>query len=370
MRTYINNICYKKVLKCRSYFSGYKRLLHSLFYSYSITFDKKSDVDFYNVLFCDTTKLKNRRDYELMADRFHSELSENLDNVSRVCFYYSFNLIDIPFKMLFVFKLVISHGASIKEAIQFSQISRLEDILLPKIDTCRLRTIITFCDAHPEDNFIAQFFSKLRVRTFTLQHGFYVKDNSSINSEVYNNFVSDYMLCWGRLSVNNLSNANVPQRKLISFGCFKPRLASQDNPASKMIVIFLNGIHSSVINEELICLHKKLISFGVKNVKIKKHPDDRSLYGLPRDYFIDVDLMELIPYLDCGILGGSGVFVDLYLHNVPFYIINSFWLPDEYSGLPQLGSEQEILSNVISNQIGTFSHDDLINKDPDWDVFL
>lgn len=60
--------------------------------------------------------------------------------------------------------------------------------------------LVTFCDAQPSENLIAQLASAMAVDTVTSQHGQYrlLEGNSmSPDAEAYANFVSDRMFCWG-----------------------------------------------------------------------------------------------------------------------------------------------------------------------------
>jgi len=358
------NVDYDRVIKCRSYRKTWKRLIHSLVFSYDYNLHASG---LGKVIFFDTTRLKKRHDYELMADNFYGKLSDNVKDASLISIRYCLDISSVIKKIKMIFGFYIKENYNLYDAIQISQVLMLNELidLLPN----QIKKAITFCDAHPEDNFIAQSLREKSVRTYTLQHGYYVRNDSGINSEVYQNFVSDYMLCWGDSSVNNITQLEVDSRRLISFGCFKVKNNIDVNLNRERITLFLNGIHSSDENCKIISLYNSIKKMGVNvEVKIRRHPDDNNNYGLKEDVFDKLPLVDSLMLASYSVVLSSGVFVDLYLSNVPFSILKTENMPDEFKNLSHCSSESEILSNISQRNFSHMDDSKLIEQHPDWRV--
>lgn len=76
------------------------------------------------------------------------------------------------------------------------------------------KTLVTLQDFHSEDSIFTSFFKK-KVPTVTLQHGM-------VNPGGLWQFVlSDYIICWGKKSAENLRKSGIPDEKIIPLGTAK-----------------------------------------------------------------------------------------------------------------------------------------------------
>ena len=73
--------------------------------------------------------------------------------------------------------------------------------------------LVTFCDAQPVENLMAQLARARGLRTYTNQHGQYRildQTNMSPDAEAYSNFVSDKLLCWGEATRKEFAFVQTP----------------------------------------------------------------------------------------------------------------------------------------------------------------
>ncbi|MBV7405696.1 hypothetical protein [Enterobacter sp. ENT03] len=350
---------FKKILQCRRYVaSKWKRLIHALLFSYDYNHRRSPDCDL--VIF-DTCDLKGRKDYTEYMNNFISECQKQR-KPEVIKFKYRF----MPQHLLGKIKFILMNlkQCTIIELIQLSQLNVLYHII--KNTKLANGKIITFCDAHPEDNLIAQFYKLERhCITYTLQHGYYISAPGTINQEVYRNFVSDYMLCWGQSSKDNLINNGVNERRLLLFGCFKNTLCIPNKiNKERNIFVLLNGAHNSETNKYLLDLSLEIIDKTDFDVIIKKHPDDKQNYEInPRIKFVD-DLVEGVKNSDVAVLSESGVFIDLYLAKFPFYILCTPLTKPEYLAIPNTISKEHLIT-LLMDEDPVFKHtkiNSLINE--------
>ncbi|KIE19466.1 hypothetical protein SE23_17265 [Vibrio sinaloensis] len=302
-----------------------------------------------------------------MADNFSGQLYENVKGSGSISIRYSLDIKSILKKILLIFKLYNKGKYHIYDAAQVSQLIMLNNLIgaLPT----QIKKAITFCDAHPEDNLIAQSLKLSLINTYTLQHGYYVLNDESINSEVYRNFVSDYMLCWGESSVDNITMMGLERNKLIKFGCFKKKNNLNVSSKKNRVTLFLNGTHSSEDNYQLVSLYSQIKNQDKDiEVKIRRHPDDNNNYGLEEDVFDKLPLIESMNLTAYSVVLSSGTFVDLYLNNIPFSILKTEKMPNEFKNLRQCGSVREILSNINQRIFVSVEDTRLIEQKTDWGV--
>ena len=355
-----------KVLRCRKYVSSIsKRLMHALFFSYEFDSTKSLDTD---LILLDTCNLKGRKDYTDYIDNFKA-VCINQRSLGIFTVKYKFMPAHLLSKLYFIFNNFKSNYSLI-DLLQLSQLYQLF-LFLNKLDINN-KKVVTFCDAHPEDNLIAQFFKKERYcTTYTLQHGYYLAAPGSINQEVYRNFVSDFMLCWGESSKINLIANGVSKDRLLVFGCFKKTInLPKTGHKKRNVFILLNGSHSSESNSYLINLSLDIVTKTSFNVLIKKHPDDKSNYVVPHGVTFVDELAEGLLKSEVAILTESGVFIDLYLAKFPFFILRTPLIKPEYLTIPNVITNSGLLS-LLSNGSLKFKHiqiNSLINEHIDFSV--
>ncbi|MBN3063859.1 hypothetical protein IG609_013590 [Pectobacterium quasiaquaticum] len=327
------------VLKCRTYLKhNTKRLIYSLLFSYKLTSSGLNNVDF--IIF-DTTPLKGRKDYENYMCDFIAACKKQRPAIEYSVKYY-FCLYDVFCKIGFIC-LNATRGYNLKELIQLSQ---LYDLYI-KIRQLNLKNkkIVTFCDAHPEDNLISQFCKKyFECHTYTLQHGYYTFSPGTINQEVYLNFVSDFMLCWGNTSVDNIVDCGIERKRLIPFGCFKR--AELIYKKGNNIFLLLNGRHNALGNSILLTFAERIVSETGLSVFVKKHPDDLNDYPYINNVTFVDSIKEGMENSKVAILSESGVFVDFYLSSFPFFIVNTPDTKMEFSRLPNAIDLDEVIDII------------------------
>ncbi|NCH53462.1 hypothetical protein [Cronobacter muytjensii] len=348
------------ILKCRKYIAvKLSRLIHCLFFTYQLSSEGKGNN---NIVIFDTTELKRRTDYKEYMLNFIGQCIEKRP-AQVYTIKYAFDIFGFFKKITFIITQT-SRNKNIKELLQLSQLNTLYGQLvgLNLFD----KSIVTFCDAHPEDNLISQTLKINRCRTYTLQHGYYTYSPGTINQEVYENFISDYMLCWGPSSVANLIDCGISSSRLIPFGYFKETKLRYHG--GNAVFILLNGRHNSQTNFALLALAKRIINDTGMRVYIKKHPDDTNAYQ-------DFEGVEFVGALSEGtkdarlaIISESGVFVDFYMAGFPYLILKSHNLKKEFSSLPNALSSDEIINYITCNSsIKKFSYPELVTLQPDFE---
>lgn len=320
-----------------------KRTVHVLFFSYSL---KRKGIANSDLVVINTGLLKRRRDYYDYINNFIKQCS-NCRPVAEITIDYVFSPL-LAFRKLFFIIRNLNKAYSLYDLIQLSQLFFLHVKLHKQI--LRDKSIVTFCDAHPEDNLIAQVCGGyFNCSTYTLQHGYYTYSPGSINQEVYENFISDYMLCWGDISKNNLIKIGIEEKRLISFGCFKRAIdCTSGLNNKKSVLILLNGIHNNESNKYLLDMVKDILSQTDYHVLLKKHPDDKNQYFLDDRVCTITSLKEGVVHSDFAILTESGVFVDLYLSKHPFFILETATIKPEYKILPNLITSFDLLQRLTS----------------------
>ena len=315
------NIDFQFALNARKFANKYSRAMHSIAFNYQLNFSSNGYSDL--VLF-DTTFLKRRRDYQNIFNCFRETLLGQT-RCSIVQVSYSF---DILYLFKNIWNLLAEHNLS--DFYKKSQLFQL-NALVEKLEKIEIECsgIVTFCDAHPEDNVIAQYGKHLGVKTFTLQHGFYPSVKTSVNSLISQNFVSDYVLAWGGASSRNLAKILKCQRCVIDYGYYRPYLEISNKVDQKFdVIIFFDGKSQRSNNIILTNLYYTLVDLNY-NVVVKLHPDDYNVYGLPRDSIVDGIFGDLCSFSQIAVLASSGIFVDLILNRFPFVMLKNDALPKE-----------------------------------------
>lgn len=141
------------------------------------------------------------------------------------------------------------------------------------------RQLVTFCDAQPTENLASQLGRIAGAVTLTNQHGQYRyldDQNLSEDAEVYANFVSDYLLCWGEATVAEFAKAGINSERMIVVGWL--RSWPQRGSAEKMVVVpgtfgvMLNGENARESNTAMLAIAEALAEqMGMKYL-VRLHP--------------------------------------------------------------------------------------------------
>lgn len=145
--------------------------------------------------------------------------------------------------------------------------------------TCKC--VLTFCDAIGIENAIAQTARNHDICSVTIQHGQYRQSGGNIPSpddEAYKNFVSDYLLCWGQATVDELTKVGIGKERFFSSGRFlnrsnpKPKAANQPDRFG----VVLSGENSPEKNTHLLVFASQLANFLNKQYLVRLHPSSRA----------------------------------------------------------------------------------------------
>lgn len=168
------------------------------------------------------------------------------------------------------------------------------------------RKLVTFCDAQAPENLLAQMANASGIETFTTQHGQYrILDasNMSPDAEVYANFVSNYMLCWGEATRNEFVRIGFRPEQFIITGWIKQWTETLPHPRRGIFGVMLNGESGRSSNMALLDAAKTIAESLNNCYIVRLHPWSRpksysrlldsrcvgiSHYGLP-SYLEQVD---------------------------------------------------------------------------------
>ena len=327
-------INFKKVLRCKLYsddlFHKLKNIIYALIYNIDLLILNNDS----KIIIFDSTLILRRNDYrDLMCNFSSSFENEGLKSIN-IKVIPVINIKGSFFKVIWIinnYNSQLSLYELILSSYYYEVVKTIEckagDILHKAVKT------VTFCDAHPIDNVFAQLSLKYNCVTYTLQHGFYVQSDNSINREVYRNFISDYMLVWGEATAEILVELGINATRLIISGSFKTPLKRHQKSQIKNIKFFLNGSHTADANVLLIELSNTFAQLGY-SCTIRRHPDDYCKYKVTPSIVIEkreVSMEESLLNSDLIIAHSTGLIFDLLCSNYSVLLLDDGKLPLEYS---------------------------------------
>ena len=181
---------------------------------------------------------------------------------------------------------------------------------------------ISFCDSYLEENLAAQLAKLKGLRTITLQHGQFKNSGPAVttDSEAYLNFISDYMLIWGKATEDQLVSAGVSRDRLLLSGVpkFVYNYGMSSTVYDNSLSIYLNGDNHFDSNKKMVeaCV-QYCEEFGI-GFFILRHPTslkklEQSIYksGLFKGFSQEVNNYSLL-----NVVNSSGVLLDLLMKNV------------------------------------------------------
>ncbi len=226
-------------------------------------------------------KMKRRDDYDDMLSTLKGKLSQESDYVEvleRFSFVYMFKACFHFFKNLKIYP-ELGVLKSIYIHILYVQFSFIKDEVSNIFG--EKKHVITFCDAHPYDNLCAQLASKKNIKTYTIQHGQYRELSTDFNPdvEVYKNFISDKLLCWGDKTKLEFMRLGVDESRLVVTGRFQRQSRGPEFEASlrlctKHAVGVLFSGDNEVINKEMLKIIVQAASSLNLMIVLRLHPYD------------------------------------------------------------------------------------------------
>lgn len=333
-----------------------KRLVFSLFFSLRTVRTTRRQRD---ILVFYANRAKQRADYDFIAgelqrvvgdDGEYAEAAERFDPLQWVA-----TLARLPGAVCAVSayraRLIDQFGAALLIAKYRSSRPQLARLLPGK------RTLVTFCDALPVENLLAQMARAVGIFTLTAQHGQYrLLDESNISpdAEAYANFVSDRMLCWGEATRAEFERAGFDPERFIVTGWIRPWKATRARPAATPAVfgVMLNGENGKDSNVDLISAAKAVAQSTGMTYFVRVHPQTQlnAIRPLVDDRCAAVAHIDLEPYLASVAfsLGHmSGAIVEVLHEGHPTYLFDDGRLADVFrvDGL-SYGSVDDLITAV------------------------
>lgn len=277
----------------------------------------QSNDDYERIIFISAT---DRKDYMNLVANIGSILDncniitiEKLKKIKKFRFNSTKRIISI-YNELCKMKL----GNKLYIALRINEHIEFIDRFTNEVDINNSKLIITFCDAHQYDNIVVQKCNHIGKKTLTLQHGQYIyqKENQNLHVLPYENFISDYMLVWGKATVDELIKNDISQQRLLVTGCPK-FINNEDNILKEKINnevfgILLNNEQQRQSNYKLIELANKISNITGKKYIIKMHPSNNI-----EDYNLVIDKLCVIEILD------KNKSISEYAHMVEFSIVHT-----------------------------------------------
>lgn len=159
---------------------------------------------------------------------------------SKLCI--SFLTIFISYKRVFLTKNI---ALTFKEKLQLWAVLvfRLNTInALEKLDLSFFNSYVAFSSVHPDEAIFTNYFQKRGIKTYSLQHGIYYihKNIVPVDALSYENFNTDYHLCWGQYTKDEFVSFGIDKSKLLIAGYPRSVTPAHPNPSTaNQCVIFL-----------------------------------------------------------------------------------------------------------------------------------
>lgn len=341
----INNINYGRVLAVLLYRDDIKYkialIIRSLITKFKFKYKKNNNPIFLMYAFKDA----NRKDFDYITDKF-CELSGSDKFYVRIEYSKFIRIIKISCIKNYYKKLKkIEYISFLDKILICSLIARYDELReIFEVKVNEFDVIVTFCDAHPIDNLLAQIANNREKVTATLQHGQYKvisKGNEIADVELYLNFISNYLFAWGQKTVDEFSKIGIDPKRILKVGALKE--FSYNKFIERELRDKENGIFGVILdadqymesNIELIKLANKIAKeYKIKYV-VRLHP--RNNLKKYKRYLLDnfvneiiegVSNIEYVSKVDFSIIHLAGVYIELLSMNVPFFILEDKFTED------------------------------------------
>lgn len=187
--------------------------------------------------------------------------------------------------------------------------------------------LIDFCDAHPVDSILVQYFNNKNLITATLQHGSY----SSLYPDVLLASNSQFLLCYGNFTVNECLKVGMNKKKLIPLGM--PQLINKEIKKevnlndSKIIGLIFDG-YTLIKNDikMLSIIDEYASKYGYK-IRIKLHPGTgkdeycfQNYKNIDNIHYDDISLKKFIDISNFIVCSISTVFIECLIEMKPVYL--------------------------------------------------
>lgn len=338
----INGVNYAQVIAARTYDLGIKNFFRELArliaFDYFIDFSPGKS----SVLSVYSYRGKGRADYDGTVDGFRSFIDVDcgrLECTYKIRFRYLFIKIFnfIKYSVIFASHKV---NKSIFAACLVAQFKHYPAIFARILDFSDYQLVVTFCDAHGIENLITQLANK-HCQTATLQHGQYrvlKPETENADIEAYENFISNYLFAWGKVTQDEFMKAGIKKSRIISVGAIKPFSNNVRSPFHERRYIFGVVLDGEVYKDSNFAIIK-LANDLAKNTNMKYilrlHPKNNPNDYLPycekeflSEVLIRVENQEYADRVDFSLVHMTGVFVELLSINSPMFLYNDKYLEE------------------------------------------
>ncbi|NLR78601.1 hypothetical protein [Chitinophaga eiseniae] len=213
-------------------------------------------------------------------------------------------------------------------------IDMLEKQSLPAINK-----YVAFCGIHYLENLITQYFIKNQIPTYSLQHGvtYVFTKQIPFDAIAYENMTSDYHICWGQYTKDEMHRYGIPEHKLLIGGY--PRFIAQKQLNNRQtytgkVIVFLTRKAFEAANISLLNILKNLnTSYPDISFFIKLHPSlknetyenivkygngnkDRNHFEILPNHITVSELLESNSF-DFAIAINTATYYESYIFQVP-----------------------------------------------------
>lgn len=277
-------------------------------------------------------------------------------NKSRFSPFFSFGNLFFSIKTCFFNKI----GLSVKEkaCLAFRMTHYMNTIDLIEQRECPVpKVYCSLCSTLSYEGILDRYFSKRGASTYTLQHGIYVPFKKPVLDMVlYENMVSDHILCWGEFTRHNLIKYGIPKEKIIVGGYPHPTSSLRPHSyhsSSPTFLVLLARLTYDENNIELLRLINSLKERFLPGARIlvKTHPSldmvkYKNLCGSHGfELILDKKINEIFhnPQFDFSIAYNTTAYFESYAHNrISFHFLDqdiehdAFVMDDAFSSVDEL----------------------------------
>lgn len=322
----------------KSVLGFFKKLMFSLFFSTRVTMhESKGNA----LLLYYSCRHKRRADYDYIPQRLREllgtrcEYFESLERFSFVQALHTLKKIPEAWRCADGYRVNYFHrlGCALLIA-KYS--STAERVFLPFLQD--KRRLVTFCDAQAPENLLAQMANFSGIETFTTQHGQYrilEACNISSDAEVYENFVSNYIFCWGEATRKDFVRVGFKPEQFIITGWIKQWTSVASHSQLGVFGVMLNGENGRESNAELLKAAKSVAGSLNLSYLVRLHP-----WSKPKQYaeFLDhrcsgighYGLSSYLGQVDFSLAHMTGASIEMLYSSAPIYLLDDGKLADAF----------------------------------------
>ena len=233
----------------------------------------------------------------------------------RFCFFRTIKKVFLSFYFI-TLKFNFNHHPLWARLILLNRFLELYELyhVISRQDFSSIKAAIAFTDYAPYDNMIIQHLrQRYHVPSFAFQHAIYhinPREKALLGNITHENFISDYMLCWGRDTMKRLIDvAGIDENRLIEVcnparNRYIPKIELSRDFNVKKLVLLMSQKRMEPSNFAMLKSVRELCKERDIPYIIKLHPslsvevyrsltkDDKNLTEIVRNEKLVVDLIE------------------------------------------------------------------------------